>query len=294
MNIKYLIFAVVLVLFTGCSNIEDSSDGLQLNTERTEYKESNAIYQYEDTAEASSIDGEVSTDSNTDVETTDYSPAFAEFHKNQIEIYEGNPNIIIREEIGKLDFEEIMEDWNSLGYNQNIYMSLEITSTDVETGAFKSTADVFIKGKNINMTIYTDYGEVTAIYDASKNQTYFKNSMAGGRETEEGCSLPFRLLNLSDFKYMDDNITEGQYMPQYLEDPRDGSKSALIWFFEGDTWGHFSYDFDKRILHAYTEQGMEMIYNDSYPDGKAFPYSHHWHATEIKTDIYINDDIFIP
>ncbi|MCT4565326.1 MAG: hypothetical protein N4A68_13565 [Maledivibacter sp.] len=262
---------------------------VQFGIEKTEDEETYIVYQYEAPMQVAE-NGEVNnTRENT---LTDYSLAFDKFYNNQIEIFEGNPDIIIREEIGKLDFEEIKEDWNSLGYKQNVYMNLVMTSTDSETGTFNSTADVFIKGENINMTIYTDYGEITAIYNASKNQTYYKNSKATGFKTEDGCSLPFRLLDLNDFEYMENHIADGQYMPQYLEDTKDGSKTALIWFFEGDTWGNFGYDFDKRILDAYTEEGMEMIYNDTYPEGKEFPYSQHWHATEIKTDIDINDDLF--
>lgn len=262
---------------------------VQFGIEKTEDEETDIVYQYENPVQVAENDG-----ANKASETTviDYSLAFDEFYNNQIEIFEGNPDIIIREEIGKLDFKEIKEDWNSLGYNQNVYMELVMRSTDAETGTFNSTADVFIKGENINMTIYTDYGEIAAIYNASKNQTYYKNSMAVGSETEDGCSLPFRLLNLNNFKYLENHTADGEYMPQYVEDPKDGSKSALIWFFEGDSWGHFSYDFDRRILHAYTEEGLEMIYNDTDPEGKEFPYSNHFHAIEIKTDIYISDDLF--
>lgn len=115
--------------------------------------------------------------------------------------------------------------------------------------------------------------------------------MAVGSDTEEGCTLPFRLLTLNDFEYMENHIADGKYMPQYLED-MDGNKTALIWFFEGDSWGNFSYDFDKRVMNAYTEEGMETVYNDAYPNGKDFPYSTHWHATKIKTNIDIKDDLF--
>lgn len=230
-------------------------------------------------------------DNEASVIQADYISAFNVFHDKQIEIFETDPNTIIKEEIGELDFNQIQEDWD-VGYHQNIYMSLTITSTGVETGTFTSTADVFIKGDNINMTMYTEHGEITAIYNANRNETYYENSMAVGSDTETGCALPFRLLDLGDFRYMENNVENGEFMPQYTEDPRDGSWSALIWFFEGDTWGFISYDLDKRIIDAYSENGMEMIYNDAYPEGKEFPYGHHWVADEIKTDIEIKDDLF--
>jgi len=276
-NIKY---AEISSIVNGTS--------LKLSISQNEDENTYVFYEYEGKKP-------IINDGDNNAETSipiDYSLEFSKFHDNQIDIFEGDPNIIIREEIGELDFNEIKEDWYRLGYNQNIYMSLEITSTGFETGTFKSTADVFIKGNNINMTMYTKYGEITAIYNADKNQTYYKNSMAVGSDTETGCTLPFRLLNLGDFKYMEENTSNGEFMPQYIEDPRDGSRSALIWFFEGDTWGFISYDFDRRVMEAYSENGMEMIYNDTYPEGKEFPYEHHWRAEEIRTDIEISNDLF--
>lgn len=257
---------------------------LRLSISQDDEEDTYVFYEYES---SSTLASENSYESDTSV-SIDYVEAFQEFHDNQVEIFEGDPNIIIREEIGELDFQEIQEDWDIVGYSQNVYMSLDIKSTG-EEGTLTSTADVFIKGKNINMTIYTEYGNLEAIYNAERNKTHYKNSAAVGSETDTGCTLPFRLLDLSDFKYMEESH---DYVPQYIEDPRDGSRSALIWFFEGDTWGFISYDFDRRIIEAYNENGVEMIYNDTYPNGKEFPYEHHWNADEIRTDVEINDEIF--
>lgn len=113
------------------------------------------VYQYEEPTQIITDNNNASAETFT---STDYSSDFEAFYEEQITILEGNPDIIIREEIGELNLEEVKEDWDRMGYPETIYMSLVMVLTDPETGTMNSTADVFIKGENINMTIYTEFG----------------------------------------------------------------------------------------------------------------------------------------
>lgn len=298
-----MISCLVIALLVACSPDENKSD-VTTSTESIPVKENIEI---ENTGESDKpLNGHNKKPSQSDTgadatrvnETTGSDkmvnqPELEVIYDKKIDELDQNTDIIIREEIGHIDFKEWKENWLGIKAPETLFMMIHVTSNDYEFGPMEMDFDVYIKNKNIHAVGLTDYGEITMTYNAKRNQTRIENKNASGAFVEDGCSLPFRILGLNDFQLIENQLNEsmGDFMPQYLEN-QDGSSEVMVFMPMADGLSYFTYKLDERVMTSYGENGMEMYYDDDYPEGIEVPYSSGWYTELIKSDVNIDDKFF--
>ena len=292
-----MVFCLVIALLVACSPDEKEAE-VTTSTESIPIKENKENIEIENTEESDKpLNGHnketTQSDTTNESEKITNQPELEVIYDKKIDELDQNTDIIIREEIGHIDFKEWKENWLGIKAPETLFMMIHVTSNDYEFGPMEMDFDVYIKDKNIHTVGLTDYGEITMTYNAKRNQTRIENKDAPGAFVEDGCSLPFRILGLNDFQLIEDQLNEttGDFMPQYLEN-QDGSSEVMVFMPMANGLAHFTYKFDERVMTSYGENGMEMYYDDDHPEGIEVPYSSGWYTELIKSDVSIDDELF--
>ncbi len=240
----------------------------------------------------------------------------------QIDATVGSRGVVIREEIGQLDWNEWEEEWDEVYYPKHLSVMVQGVTRHVAPEVYYAVGNKSIPEKvvlteqsweayfrNSDAHVVSHYdGETSrdfvSIYSSKTNETLIV-SEGGQRIKEKGNALPIRLLEIDFFRNVETlserfPVSRDSKRPSvkrtYIE-KQDGARFLVVSYYTPDTEGtynatSFTYDFDNRLIIAYLNFGTEYIYGTRYPEGKIVEYHESWEVVALNDTSEISETLF--
>ncbi|MCH4886509.1 hypothetical protein EZV73_02965 [Acidaminobacter sp. JC074] len=227
--------------------------------------------------------------------------------------------IMIRHEIGQLDFEEWKEEWGN-AYPKNLTVTIKGGGMDHDPPNTKEHNDgeihytfenkCYFKGRDY-LIENTYKGAITRVTKILYNHEADVTTIIGQDGyimSEHGDNAPIRLLDFSIFEELENDNETYKWLSEdglletideygyreYIE-TKNGERVFLghKYYRSGQTYSKMSltYSLDKRIITDYKESGTTLEYCDHFMEGKILPYITSWKVTSIDIHSKIDDKL---